>query len=130
MWKSVASNALTLFVVILIALAALVAWGRNEFVKPGPLAQPICLQVERGASLSGVSRNLEERGAISDARIFRIGAEYSDRADDLKFGSYKVPAGASMEQVLMVMPGQQIDTGRTSHSQPREDACEPQAIPV
>lgn len=100
MWKSVASNALTLFVVILIALAALVAWGRNEFVKPGPLAQPICLQVERGASLSGVSRNLEERGAISDARIFRIGAEYSDRADDLKFGSYMVPAGASMEQVL------------------------------
>ena len=100
MWKSVASNALTLFVVILIAVAALVAWGRNEFVRPGPLAQPICLQVERGASLSGVSRNLEERGAISDARIFRIGAEYADRADDLKFGSYTVPAAASMAEVL------------------------------
>ncbi|WP_374644506.1 endolytic transglycosylase MltG [Tabrizicola sp.] len=100
MWRSVASNALTLFIVILIALAALVAWGRNEFVKPGPLAGPICLQVERGASLSAVSRNLEERGAITDARIFRIGAEYADRADDLKFGSYMVPAGASMEQVL------------------------------
>ena len=100
MWRSVASNALTLFIVILIALAALVAWGRNEFVKPGPLAGPICLQVERGASLSAVSRNLEERGAITDARVFRIGAEYADRADDLKFGSYMVPAGASMEQVL------------------------------
>lgn len=100
MWKSVASNALTLFIVILIALAALVAWGRNEFVAPGPLASPICLQVERGASLSGVSRNLEERGAITDARIFRIGAEYADRADDLKFGSYMVPAGASMADVL------------------------------
>ena len=37
---------------------------------------------------------------------------------------------ASMEQVLMVMPGQQTDAGRTSHSQSREDACEPQAIPV
>lgn len=100
MWRSVASNALTLFIVILIALAALVAWGRNEFVKPGPLAGPICLQVERGASLSAVSRNLEERGAITDARIFRIGAEYADRAGNLKFGSYMVPAGASMEQVL------------------------------
>ena len=100
MWKSVASNALTLFIVILVALAALVAWGRNEFVKPGPLSGPICLQVERGASLSAVSRNLEERGAITDARIFRIGAEYADRAGDLKFGSYMVPAGASMEQVL------------------------------
>lgn len=100
MWRSVASNALTLFIVILIALAALVAWGRNEFVKPGPLAGPICLQVERGASLSAVSRNLEERGAITDARIFRIGTEYADRAGDLKFGSYMVPAGASMAEVL------------------------------
>jgi UPF0755 protein len=100
MWRSIASNALTLFIVILIAMAALVAWGRNEFVAPGPLAQPICLQVERGASLSAVSRNLEERGAITDARIFRIGAEYSDRADDLKFGSYMVPAEASMSEVL------------------------------
>lgn len=100
MWRSVASNALTLFIVVLIAMAALVAWGRNEFFAAGPLAQPICLEVERGASLSAVSRNLEERGAISDARIFRIGAEYADRASDLKFGSYMVPAGASMSEVL------------------------------
>jgi UPF0755 protein len=100
MWRSIASNALTLFIVVLVAVAALVAWGRNEFVKPGPLAGPICLQVERGASLSGVSRNLQERGAITDARIFRIGAEYADRADGLKFGSYMVPAGASMSEVL------------------------------
>lgn len=100
MWRSVASNALTLFIVILVAMAGLVAWGRNAFVQPGPLAEAICLEVERGASLSAVSRNLEERGAITDARIFRIGAEYSDRADDLKFGSYMVPANASMAQVL------------------------------
>jgi UPF0755 protein len=100
MWRSIASNALTFFVVVLIAMAALVAWGRNEFVKPGPLTGPICLQVEAGASLSAVSRNLEERGAITDARIFRIGAEYAKLADDLKFGSYMLPASASMSDVL------------------------------
>jgi UPF0755 protein len=100
MWRSVASNALTLFIVLLIAMAALVAWGRNEFFAAGPLAGPICLEVERGASLSAISRNLEERGAITDARIFRIGAEYADRADNLKFGSYMVPAKASMSEVL------------------------------
>jgi UPF0755 protein len=100
MWRSIASNALTLFIVILIAMAALVAWGRNEFFAAGPLGEPICLEVERGASLSAVSRNLEERGAITDARIFRIGAEYADRSDDLKFGSYMVPAKASMSEVL------------------------------
>ena len=100
MWRSIASNALTLFIVLLIAMAALVAWGRNEFFAAGPLAEPICLEVEKGASLSAVSRNLEERGAITDARIFRIGAEYADRAGDLKFGSYMVPAKASMSEVL------------------------------
>lgn len=100
MWKSVASNALTLFIVLLAAAAALVAWGRNEFVRPGPLASAICLEVERGASLSGVSRTLEERGAVTDARIFRIGADYSGKADQLKFGSYLIEAGASMEEVL------------------------------
>lgn len=110
MWRSVASNALTLFIVILVGVAALVAWGRNEFVAPGPLTEAICLQVERGASLSAVSRNLEERGAITDARIFRIGAEYSDRADDLKFGSFIVPAGASMSQVLEAITA----TGRST----------------
>ena len=110
MWRSIASNGLTLIIVALIALAAAVAWGRNEFAKPGPLAEPICLQVEAGASLSGVSRNLEERGAITDARIFRIGAEYAERAGDLKFGSYMLPAGASMAQVLAAI----TDAGKST----------------
>lgn len=100
MWKSIASNALTLFIVLLIGAAVLVAWGRNEFTKAGPLEASICLRVEPGASLSAVSRNLQERGAVSDARIFRIGSDYSNRSDKLKFGSYLVKAGASMEEVL------------------------------
>ena len=56
--------------------------------------------MERGASLSAVSRNLQEQGAISDARIFRIGANYSGKAQGLKFGSYLVPEQASMAQIL------------------------------
>jgi UPF0755 protein len=100
MWKGIASNALTLIILLLVALAVVIGWGRNAFVAPGPLTAPICLQVERGATLSAVSRNLEERGAITDARIFRLGAEYSDRAEALKFGSYLVPAEASMAEVL------------------------------
>ncbi|WP_112309039.1 endolytic transglycosylase MltG [Pseudogemmobacter bohemicus] len=100
MWKSIASNALTFFIVLLIAAAALVAWGRNVYVRPGPLTEAVCVQVERGASLASVSRNLEARGAVADARIFRIGAEYSGRSKDLKFGSYLIPPGATMEDVL------------------------------
>jgi len=100
MWRSIASNALTLFIVLMIGAAAMVAWGRNEFVKPGPLADAICLQVERGASLAAVSRTLTERGAVSDPRIFRIGADYSGKSSQLKFGSYLILPGASMAEVL------------------------------
>ncbi|MCU0816640.1 MAG: endolytic transglycosylase MltG [Cypionkella sp.] len=113
MWRSVASNALTLFIVLLVVVSGLLAWGREQYVGPGPLADAICFRVERGASLSAVSRALEAEGAISDARIFRIGADYSNRSDDLKFGSYLLPPGASMVQVLDALTaGGQSTCGR------------------
>lgn len=113
MWRSIASNALTLFIVLLVAAAGLLAWGREQFAGPGPLEQAICFRVERGDSLSAVSRALEEQGAVSDARIFRIGAEYSGKADALKFGSYLVLPGQSMAQVLdSVTAGGQSTCGR------------------
>ncbi len=113
MWRSLASNALTLFVVVLALVAGLLAWGRQEFTGPGPLAEAVCVKVERGASLAQVSRQLEAQGAVTDARIFRIGADYADRAAQLKFGSYLVPPGASMSQVLeIVTAGGQSTCGR------------------
>ena len=113
MWRSIASNALTLFIVALVALAGLLHWGREQFAGPGPLEQAICFRVERGDSLSAVSRALEAQGAVSDARIFRIGADYSDKADDLKFGSYLVQPGASMAQILeSLTAGGQSTCGR------------------
>jgi UPF0755 protein len=113
MWRSVASNALTLFVVLLAVAAGVLAWGRKEFTGPGPLADAVCIKVERGASLAQISRVLETQGAVTDARIFRIGAEYAERSGDLKFGSYLVPPGASMSQVLeIVTAGGQSTCGR------------------
>jgi UPF0755 protein len=113
MWRSVASNALTLFVVLLAVGAALLAWGRNEFTGPGPLADAVCVRVDRGASLIAVSQALEEKGVVSNARIFRIGADYAGRAEALKFGSFRVPAGASMGEVLeIITAGGQSTCGR------------------
>ncbi|MDO8325353.1 MAG: endolytic transglycosylase MltG [Cypionkella sp.] len=113
MWRGVASNALTLFIVLLIVAFGLIAWGRQAYTGPGPLAEAICFKVEKGASLSQVSRALEEDGAVSDARIFRIGADYSQQATGLKFGSYLLPPQASMEQVLAALTaGGQSTCGR------------------
>ncbi|TGD45301.1 endolytic transglycosylase MltG [Pseudotabrizicola sediminis] len=113
MWRSIASNALTLFIVLLVVAAGILAWGREEYTGPGPLTDAICFRVERGASLSQVSRALEAQGAVSDARIFRIGADYSEKAQLLKFGSYLLPPGASMVDVLASLTeGGQSTCGR------------------
>ncbi len=100
MWRAVASNALTLFVVVLVLAAGVLAWGRQQYTGPGPLTAPICVRVAQGDNLAEVSRALEAQGAVSDARIFRIGAQYSGKASQLKFGSYLVESGASMGAVL------------------------------
>ncbi len=103
MWRSLASNALTLFVVILAGLAGLIAWGQRQYTAPGPLAEAICFEVPRGATLARVSSELEARGAISSGAIFRIGADYEDRSANLKFGSYLIQPGSSMQEIVAAM---------------------------
>lgn len=103
MWRSVASNALTFLIVGLFVAGGVIIWGRGQYESAGPLAQPMCLQVERGTNFRRVSRNLEEEGAVSSASIFRIGADYADKTDQLKAGSYLVEAGASMEEIVEII---------------------------
>lgn len=102
-WRNIASNFLTLLIVLLIAAAAAVAWGKHQFTGPGPSAVAQCVQVTPGASLNAVSQQLAEQGAISNSYVFRAGADYMDKARDLKFGSYLVPPGASMEEIVGVI---------------------------
>jgi UPF0755 protein len=103
MAKSLASNALTLLIVILIGFASFLGWAQGQYRGAGPLAQPICFEVKQGANLTRVTQDLADRGVISSPQIFRIGARYSNRADDLKFGSYLLPSGISMQDALAVL---------------------------
>ena len=98
--RSVASNLLNLLIFAFLALAGFVAWGKNEFTRPGPLERDVVFVVERGSSISGIADRLEDRGIISDARIFRIGARFLEQQEDFKFGEYSVAAGSSMKDVL------------------------------
>ncbi len=103
MGRHLAANALTMLVVLLAALAIVIGWGQRSFVAEGPLDQSICLRVERGANIAAVSRQLESYGAIESGALFRIAARYTDKAGALRFGSYLVPPGASMEEILDIV---------------------------
>jgi UPF0755 protein len=113
MAKAIASGALTLLIFVLVGFAGFLGWAQGQFTGRGPLAEAICFEVPRGANLTRVSDALAERGAISHPQIFRIGAGYLELADDLKFGSYVLGAGASMAQVLDALTaGGQSTCGR------------------
>jgi len=103
MWKSIAANGMSFLILMLIAFSGAIAWGQREFREPGPLTEAVFFEVPRGASLSRVSEDLQAAGAVSSAMLFRLGTEYSDMADQLRFGTYEIPAGASMEAVLGIV---------------------------
>lgn len=100
MWRHIASNALTFLIVALFLLAGVVTWGVNSYQAEGPLAEAICLRVESGSNMRRVSDRLEQQGAISSAAIFRLGADYSEKSDDLKAGSFLIQPGTSMAGIV------------------------------
>lgn len=103
MWRSLASNALTLFIVVLAAVIGIVSWGERSYNGPGPLTQAICVRVDRGASVASVSKQLVGQGAISSGTVFRLGAQYSGKANDLKAGSFLVKPAASMAEIVAAL---------------------------
>ncbi|MFL4471517.1 endolytic transglycosylase MltG [Tateyamaria armeniaca] len=103
MWRSIASNAMTFLIVALFVLGGVILWGRGQYEGPGPLADAICVQVERGTNFRRVSRNLEEEGAVTSASIFRMGADYAGKTAELKAGSWLIEPGASMEEIVDVV---------------------------
>lgn len=105
MWRNLASNFLTIMIVALVGVAIAVGWAQRQYVAEGPLSEAICLQVPRGGSMSRVADDLAAQGAISNATIYRLGANYSDKNRDLKAGSFLIEPGSSMEEIVDAITG-------------------------
>ena len=110
MWRHFASNALTLLVVALVVAIGGLTWAQRQYTAQGPLAEAICLQVPPGGTMNGVADDLVTQGAISNATIFRLGADYSEQASNLKAGSFLVEARASMSEILDQITGDGLST--------------------
>ena len=103
MWRHIASNFLTFLVVLVFLAGGVILWGQTKYTSAGPLEQSICLRVERGSNMRVVSEDLSERGAITSAPLFRLGADYSDKARQLKAGSWLIPEGTSMKDTIDII---------------------------
>ncbi len=103
MWKHIAANALTFLIVALFLFGGVIVWGTKQYSAEGPLESAICVQVRSGSNMRIVSENLAEQAAISSPAIFRMGVDYSDKASQLKAGSFLVPAGSSMSEIVDIV---------------------------
>jgi len=103
MWRSIASNSISILAVLLFLMAGLILWGQGKYREVGPLQTAICLKVDRGSNMTEVSRNLEESQAISSGSLFRIGVQYAEKDNALKAGSFLVPAGSSMSEIVSII---------------------------
>ncbi len=110
MWRNAASNLLTILVVVLVLAIGVIGWGQSQYIAEGPLEEAICLQVPQGGLMRRVAVDLEEQGAISSATIYRLGADYSGRAPDLKAGSFLIEPGASMQEIVAMITGEGVST--------------------
>ncbi len=99
MWRNIASSAISFLVVVVFLLGGIILWGQNTYKAEGPSAEPICLRVERGASMRAVSVQLAEQGAITSPMVFRMGADYAGKSGDLKAGSWLIPEQATMSEI-------------------------------
>ena len=110
MWRNLASNVLTLMIVALIVAFGGLTWAQRQYQGAGPLADAICLQVAPGSNMRRVASDLEAQGAVTNRTIYRLGADYSGKANDLKAGSFLVQEGASMAEIVEAITGDGLST--------------------
>ena len=100
--------------ILLIGFAALVSAFiavkiiKSSYMKPGPLSEGVIFTVPAGAGLSRLSSDFEKNGIISSATYLKLNARLSGVGANIKAGEYKIPAGASMSDIIEI-----ISSGQT-----------------
>jgi UPF0755 protein len=97
--KSIVAAAL-----LLAAVAAAGYYGlKEEFVRPGPAAQALRVEVEPGTSVRGVFTLLHERGAMARPRDIELYLRLHRRRLTIKAGTYEIPAAASAADIVELL---------------------------
>ena len=96
----VAGNAL-LTVIFVLTISAGIAFviGKQRFEQPGPLAEDKVVNVPRGG-IRDTAELLVREGVIDQPYVFMAGALLLKARKDLKYGEYRFPKQASLQDVV------------------------------
>lgn len=107
--RNVAANVISILIVAGIALLIAIGHAQREFAAPGPSKDETVILLPRGAGLKDTSRLLMLHGAIDNEFLFRLGARYRREDREIRYGEYRIPPGASMEEILgMLVRGESV----------------------
>ncbi|MEP9371125.1 endolytic transglycosylase MltG [Mesorhizobium sp. KR1-2] len=90
-------------VLVVLAAGAGVYFGKREFDGPGPTTVDQTFLIKPNTGVQEIADQLERRGLINDARIFRLGVRAYGNDSALKAGEYDIKAGASMRDVMELL---------------------------
>jgi UPF0755 protein len=90
-------------VLVILAGGAALYFGKQEFGGAGPSTVPATFLVKPATGVADIADQLERRGLISDARIFRMGVRAYGNDGSLKAGEYEIQAGASMHDIMELL---------------------------
>ncbi|MEO5805110.1 endolytic transglycosylase MltG [Devosia sp.] len=91
---------LSLFVIAMLVACGLVVYAASQYYGSGPTKEEKLFRVESGNGLGATASRLEEQGLISNRFIFQAGGKVLESQVNLKQGDFKIPAGASMAEIL------------------------------
>jgi len=85
---------------LVLAAAALTAWGVYEFTSPGPLRTVRTVVVPRGAGVDSIANQLADAGVIAQPQLFQLAATLISQAGRLKPGEYAFAAFISPREII------------------------------
>ncbi|RUT81219.1 4-amino-4-deoxychorismate lyase, partial [Mesorhizobium sp. USDA-HM6] len=80
---------ISLVMLMILAAGAALYFGKQAFTEPGPSANGDTFLVKPNTGVQDIADQLERRGLISDARIFRLGVRATGNDSALKAGEYE-----------------------------------------
>jgi len=92
-----------LFLILVMAVGGIVAFGTERFYKPGALARPVTLVIPRGESVAEITQHLEAAGVLGNGLLFRIGVRFSGNDRALRAGEYVFPAFVSPSGTMEIL---------------------------
>ncbi len=93
----------SLVLLVIVGAGLALYFGKQAFNEPGPSAIGDTFLVKPSTGVQEIADQLERRGLISDARVFRLGVRAYGNDQALKAGEYEIKPRASMHEIMDLM---------------------------